>query len=265
MHQVRMPESPFSLQNQAFYFLPGDRNPGKSVGNGLLADIQIFLKRFGRFYYFLLKIFAPVMGSARCKYLLKALLARHNETKIIINLGSVPTLLNNRADIINIDIFAFKEVDIVADAFDLPIKDHSGDMIINAAMLEHVSNPGKIVLEMHRILKTEEDFFCYLPFMQPFHAAPGDFHRWTIEGARHCFEIFRQTTVEIGAGPTSGMLWVVQEWLAILFSFGSRKVHDIILMLLMILTAPIKLADILLVHFPNAEKIASGFLVTGKK
>ena len=260
-----MPEKSFSLENQAFCFLPGDRRPGKSAGSGLLANIQIFLKRFGSLYYFLLKIFAPVLGTTRCKNQLKFLLANYDKEKIIVNLGSGPTILYGRDDIINIDIFAFDETDIVADAYDLPIQDNSVDAIINTAMLEHVANPPKIIGEMHRILKPRGAFFCYLPFMAPFHSAPDDFQRWTINGARHSFRIFRQTTVGIGAGPTSGMLWVVQEWLAILFSFGSRTIHDIMLILLMILTAPIKLLDLLLIHFPNAEKIASGFFVIGKK
>ncbi|MBC2716487.1 MAG: methyltransferase domain-containing protein [Desulfobacteraceae bacterium] len=263
--QIRKPERPFTIQNHAFCFLPDDRSPSNSAGNGFLADIQGFLKRFSRTYYFLLKIFAPVMASATFKGRLKSLLERHDETKIIVNLGSGPAILSNRTDIINIDIFTFNEVDIVADAVDLPIKDHSVDVIINTAMLEHVANPETIIREMHRMLKKDGDFFCFLPFIQPFHAAPWDFHRWSIEGVRHCFQIFCQADVTIGAGPTSGMLWVVQEWLAILFSFGSRTIHDILFMLLMVITAPIKLADVLLVHFPNAEKIASGFLITGKK
>jgi SAM-dependent methyltransferase len=172
---------------------------------------------------------------------------------------------SQNADIINIDIFTFNEVDIVADAVDLPIRDHSVDVIINMAMLEHVANPETIIREMHRMLKKDGEFFCFLPFIQPFHAAPDDFHRWTIEGAKHCFKMFRHTDVAIAAGPTSGMLWVAQEWLSILFSFGSRTIHDILFIFLMVLTAPFKLADLALVHFPNAEKIASGFLITGKK
>lgn len=263
--QIRIPDRPFTRQNNAFCFLQEDLRPDKSTGSGLLADFQKFLKKFGKLYYFLLKIFAPVLLSTKYQGQLKSLLARHDETKIIVNLGSGPAILHNRADIINIDIFAFNEVDIVADAVDLPIKDNSVDLIINTAMLEHVENPETIIREMHRMLKKDGDFFCYLPFMAPFHAAPNDFHRWTIEGARHCFEMFRQADVTIGAGPTSGLLWVVQEWLAILFSFGSRTIHDTVFILLMVLTAPIKLADLLLVHFPGAEKIASGFLITGKK
>lgn len=263
--QIRIPDRPFSRQNQAFCFLSGDRSPGKSAGSGLMASIQIYLKKFGRFYYFLLKIFSPVIGSTAAKGQLQSLLSRYDATKIIINLGSGPSILNNRHDIINIDIFAFNEADILADASDLPIKESSVDAVINTAMLEHVAKPQKIINEMYRILRPEGEFFCYLPFLQPFHAAPDDFQRWTIEGAKYSFRVFRQTTVEIGAGPTSGMLWVVQEWLAIFFSFGSRIIHDSLFILLMILTAPIKLLDLLLIHFPYAEKIASGFFVIGKK
>jgi SAM-dependent methyltransferase len=265
INKIRIPDRPFSFQNNAMCFMPGNRAPANSAGNGFLAAIQEFLKKFGRLYYFLVSIFAPVFLSIDYHRHLNALLSRHDQTKIIINLGSGPAVLENRRDIINIDIFAFNEVDIIADAFNLPIKDQSVDVIINRAMLEHVSDPQHIIDEMHRILKKEGEIFCYLPFIVPFHAAPDDFHRWTIEGVRHCFQKFEQTNVSIGAGPTSGMLWVIQEWLAIVLSFSSRTLHDTIFMLLMVLTAPIKLLDIIFIHFPHAEKISSGFVVTGKK
>ena len=265
IEKICLPNRPYTIQNNAYCFLPGDRKPVNSAGSGMLACIQEFIKRYGRLYYYLLKLFAPAMASGINQSRLKSMLARHEATKTIVNLGSGPAVLNIRKDIINIDIFTFNEVDLVADAFYLPIKDHSVDMIINKAMLEHVAEPEKIICEMHRILKKNGEFFCFLPFMQPFHAAPADFRRWTIEGVRHSFKIFRQTNIAIGAGPTSGMLWVTLEWLAILFSFGSKTIHDLIFMLLMIITAPIKLLDFLLVYFPNAEKIASGFIITGKK
>ena len=246
-------------------FLQGNRTPENSAGNGFQGTIQEFLKKFGYLYYFLVSIFAPVFLSSTYRQRLKALLAKYDQTKIIINLGSGPAVLKNRRDIINIDIFAFNQVDMVADALNLPIKDQSVDVIINTAMLEHVAVPQNIINEIHRILKKDGSFFCYLPFIVPFHAAPHDFHRWTIEGVKHSFQQFKKINVTIGAGPTSGMLWVLQEWLAIIFSFGSRTLHDIIFMLLMILTAPIKLLDIVFIHFPYSEKIASGFFVSGEK
>jgi SAM-dependent methyltransferase len=265
INKIRIPDRPFTLQNKAMCFLPGNRTPAKSAGNGFLATIQEFLKKLGRLYYFFVSVFAPVFLSKSYHRHLNALLSRHDQAKIIINLGSGPAILKNRRDIINIDIFSFNEVDIIADAIDLPIKDQSVDFVINRAMLEHVSDPQKIENEIHRILKKDGEFFCCLPFIQPFHAAPDDFYRWTSEGAKHSFQQFAKISVSIAAGPTSGMLWVIQEWLAIVLSFGSRTLHDMIFMLLMILTAPIKLLDIIFIHFPHAEKIASVFIVTGKK
>ncbi len=265
IEKILKPDRPFTTQNNAFCFLTGNRIPINSAGNGVLAAIQEFLKRFGYFYYMMIRLFSPVMPSAAYKKQFNDLLANYDPTSIIINLGSGPSIIGRRGDIINIDIFAFNEVDMIADASDLPLKDNTADLIFNTAMLEHVAVPEKIINEIHRILKPGGKFFCYLPFMVPFHAAPHDFHRWTIEGTRHCFEMFEQIDVSIGAGPTSGMLWVIQEWLAIVLSFGSRTLHDIIFLLLMPLTAPIKLLDIIFIHFPHAEKIASGFFVTGKK
>jgi SAM-dependent methyltransferase len=262
---IRRPDREFSIQNNAFCFLPGDRRPENTAGNGLLSRIQEFFKKFGKLYYGLMIFFAPVIESPKYKKKLKSLLNKHDKTATIINLGSGPTYLFGRTDVINIDIFAFDEIDIIADANDLPIKDNSVDLIINTAMLEHVADPEIIIREMHRILKKDGGFFCFLPFMQPFHAAPYDFHRWTIEGAKKYFLLFQDIQTGIGAGPTSGMLWIVLEWLAILFSFGSRTMHDIVFLFLMVVTVPIKLLDIVLVHFPHAEKIASGFIVTGRK
>ena len=135
-------------------FLPGAQTPTNSAGNGFLAVIQDFLKKFGHLYYLLITIFSPVLLSTYYRHL-KTLLARHDQQKIIINLGSGPAILNNRRDIINIDIFAFNQVDIVADAFNLPIKDQSVDVVINTAMIEHVSDPSKIVNEIYRILKKD--------------------------------------------------------------------------------------------------------------
>ena len=101
--------------------------------------------------------------------------------------------------------------------------------------------------------------------MPPFHAAPDDFYRWTISGARELFSQFSEVDVFVGAGPASGFLWVLQEWLSILLSFGSKTLHDILFLTLMGLTWPVKFLDLFMVKLPYAENIASGFCVVAKK
>jgi SAM-dependent methyltransferase len=246
-------------------FLPGDRTPKHTAGKGFLGRIQNFLKRHGKLYCALVRILAPVVSSWASRVQLKKLLDSYGQDHVIVNVGSGPGYFKNRKDIINVDIFAFEEIDLVSDATSLPIKNNSVDLVINVAMMEHLNTPEKVVHEMHRILKQDGTVFCYVPFMVPFHAAPNDFFRWTISGAKQLFADFGEVEVVVGAGPTSGMLWVLQEWLSVLLSFGSRTLHDIIFMLLMIVTSPIKLLDFILVHFPCSENIASGFSVIAKK
>lgn len=255
----------YTVQNNAFCFLPGDRQFQDTAGSGLLGKMQDALKRYGKLYYFLLKIFAPVYGEKSYKKKIGKVLEEYDKSNIILNLGSGPVYFRNRTDIINVDIFAFDEVDIVADCEELPIENDTVDMIINVAMLEHVKNPEAVVHEMFRILKPQGGAICYLPFMQPFHAAPHDYQRWTLPGVKRLFCEFSHLEAGIAAGPTSGMLWVLQEWVAILLSFGSRRLHDIVFMFLMLITFPLKYIDVLITKYPDSEKVASGFYVFAKK
>ncbi len=236
-----------------------------TAGDSLLGKIQDKLKHIGWLYYGLVKIFKPVWENKEIEENLRDSLERHPVGSFILNIGSGPSMRKDRPDIINVDLFAFNEVDLVADATDFPLKDGSADLILNQAMLEHVPYPEKVVEEMYRLLKSGGETFCYLPFISPFHAAPHDYNRWTIPGVKHLFRKFDHIHVGIGTGPTSGMLWVVQEWLAIFFSFGSRWCHDIIFLILMVLTSPIKVLDKFMVRLPYAEKVAGGFYVIAKK
>jgi len=255
----------YTVQNNAFCFLPGYQKPQSTAGSGLQGKIQDFLKRYGKFYHFLVKTFAPEYRGKTYKMKIGSIFKEYDESNIILNLGSGPVYFENRTDIINVDIFAFDEVDIVADCEELPIENDTVDLIINMAMLEHVKNPEAVVKEMYRILKPEAGAICYIPFMVPFHAAPHDYKRWTLPGMKRLFHEFSNIDADIAAGPTSGMLWVLQEWVSILLSFGSRRLHDIVFIILMLTTFPLKYIDVLITKYPDSEKIASGFYVFAKK
>ncbi len=246
-------------------FLDADQCSGPTTQSGIQGAIQGFLKRYGRVYYSLVSILGPVWSDSRSRRMRRDLLSRYDEADIILNLGSGPMVFEGRRDIINVDIFPFDEVDLVADAANLPMEPDSVNCIINIAMLEHVPNPQAVVDEMHRVIRPGGEFLCFVPFMQPYHAAPHDYHRWTIPGARELFSRFDDVTIIVSPGPTSGMLWVVQEWIATLLSFGSRRIHDVLLLLVMVLTFPIKFLDEVLARYPTAHNVASGFFVTGRK
>ena len=258
-------DTSFVTQNNALCFLSGNRLPRDTAGGSLIGAIQNRLKRYGAFYYFLLYVFSPVIPTPEFKRHLRELLNRNGTEAGILNLGSGPQVLKFRDDIINVDLYAFDAVDMVADAEDLPVINDSIDLILNLAMLEHVEHPERVVQEMRRVLRPGGAALCYLPFMVPLHAAPRDYHRWTMSGAKSLFGNFDEVEVGVGAGPTSGMLWSLQEWLAMMLSFGSRRLHDALFLLLMVSTAPIKLLDLLFARHPRAENIAGGFYVVAWK
>jgi SAM-dependent methyltransferase len=256
---------PETRQNNARCFLEGNRLPKKTTEDSLIGKVQGWLKGNGKLYYLLIDIFAPVLPSRMFRKNIARLLTKYDERHVIVNLGSGPRRVSRRDDIINIDIFAFDEVEVVADAVELPLEDNSVDFIINVALMEHVEYPATVVSEMLRVLRTGGQCFCYLPFIVPYHAAPNDFYRWTISGVKRLYVDFDIVEIGTGAGPASAMLWVFLEWLAILFSFGSLRLHDCIFLVGMVLTFPVKYLDIILARLPSAGRIASGFYIVARK
>ena len=124
----------------------------------MLEKMQDGLKRYGRLYYSLLKIFAPVYGGKTYKKIGR-ILKEYDELNIILNLGSGPVYFGNRTDIINADIFAFDEVDIVADCEELPVENGTVDMISMLACLNMSKILKLLYMKCSGCLKLEEGLF----------------------------------------------------------------------------------------------------------
>jgi len=249
----------------SFFLFQDNKYIFKSLNKSNIIDsldrIKHFMKHYDKFYQLLIHFISPVLETRSVKKYVKKNVTGKNF--VALNIGSGSSNISN--EISNIDIFLYKSVDLACDIENIPIKDNVVDYIFNIAVLEHVPNPEKVVNEMHRILKKEGVIYVFFPFMQPFHASPYDFSRRTIEGMKDLFKDFEQIELKPFGGPTSGFLWVLQEWIAILFSFGSKKLHLIIFLLTTLLTFPLKFLDFLLVHHPLAKNISSGFIFIGKK
>lgn len=103
-------------------------------------------------------IFKPVWVNRKCIKVMNALLKQYGVESITLNLGSGPGTIKGRSDIINIDIYNFNDVDVVADATNLPFVENSVDFIINRALLEHVESPERVIQEMYRSLSRRFNF-----------------------------------------------------------------------------------------------------------
>lgn len=61
-------------------------------------------------------------------------------------------------------------------------EDDSYDLIVSFQTLEHVPRADRLLKECMRILRPGGVFFCTAPFIFEYHAVPGDYHRWTVDG-----------------------------------------------------------------------------------
>lgn len=227
---------------------------------GLINQIKTFLRRFPTLYRFLVFVISPACFTGVSP---AAFLRRYGVGSLILNIGS--GVHRYRRDVINLDIFPYEGVDVVADATALPFPEDTADAMLCVAMLEHVPNPQKVVDEMLRVLKPGGQAYVFVPFVYPFHASPNDFYRWSHEGLRHLLR--NGTVVEIGTrcGPTSALTAQLVTWASIVLSCGSEFLYNVAYIVLQVLFFPLKFLDLLFGRFPTAVHGAACFYAIVEK
>ena len=214
--------------------------------------------RMGRLYPLAMAALAPVYAHSG----LDAFLGAFGSDAIVCDLGAGTRSYDDR--VVCLDGYGYQSVHVVCDLAALPFADGSIDGVISEAVLEHVPDPAAHVAEMLRVLRPGGRVYCYFPFMQAFHASPHDYSRLTIPGLLHLFEAFDDRRTRVAGGPTSGLLWTLQEWLAIAGSFGSERIYRALVPLTWVLS-PLKYLDKVLIKHPAAHTIASGFAIEATK
>lgn len=251
-------KDPFEIKKGKYVFIPIQ----EEVVTDFLDKIKYKLKDYSKLYNLLIELISPVYPQPFIdsrKIIRKEIKGKN---LIALNLGSGNSDLGD--NLLNVDLLPYDNVDVICNIENIPFKDNSVDYIINIAVLEHVPNPQKVIAEIHRILKPGGKIYCFIPFMQPFHASPYDFQRLTSEGMKHQFRDFKILKLK-AIGPTSGMLWVVQEWLALVLSFGIKPLHTFLYLFFMVVTFPIKYLDFIFQYYPMSKNVASGFSILCEK
>ncbi len=223
--------------------------------NALKATVK---HRLGRFYPLAISALSPVYGDKGAKQFA----ATFGENDLVCDLGSGTSHYNE--PVVCVDGFAYDTVNVVCDLAELPFADDSIDGVISQAVLEHVPDPAVHVAEMFRVLRPGGRVLCFVPFMQPFHASPHDYTRFTVPGLRHLFEKFTVEATRVAGGPTSALLWTLQEWLAMVGSLGNERAYRMLVPLMWTLS-PLKYIDAILIRHPAAHVIASGFFIEATK
>lgn len=216
-------------------------------------------RRLGRFYPLAMRVLAPVYGDTGVERFLEGF---DLDRDLVCDLGAGTRTYGDR--VVCVDGYGYETVHVVADLGRLPFADGSIAGIISEAVLEHVPDPAAHVAEMRRVLKPGGRVLCYFPFIAAFHASPHDYTRLTLPGLRRLFDGFDIEATKVAGGPTSGLLWTFQEWLAIAGSFGSERLYRALVPVTWLLS-PLKYLDAVLIRHPAAHVIASGFAIEARK
>lgn len=130
------------------------------------------------------------------------------------------------AHVVQVDIFQFPMVDVVASADSLPFADNSFDAVISQAVFEHLQYPDVVVEEIRRVLKPGGVVKIDTAFLQPEHGYPHHFYNATETGLRHWFRNF---DIEwSGVEPYQHPKWVLHWYLSVYLHYLDQGAVDVL-------------------------------------
>ena len=113
--------------------------------------------------------------------------------------------------VVNADIATKLQNGLICTIFELPFAAQTFDTILCNAVLEHVPQPFAAVAELDRVLKPGGTMLLCVPFMQPFHASPTDYFRYTAAGLRalcpDTYEVLHLQAVHCMAQTLGWLVW----------------------------------------------------------
>lgn len=194
---------------------------------------------------------------------IKEFISKTKFDNVIIEVGSGNMRI--REDVINLDIFPFPNVDIVADAAKMPFRNNSADFIILDTVLEHVPEPYSIVKETLRVLKKGGKCICIVPFVFPYHGYPAHYYNFSKDGLKYLFRDFSEPKIEINMGSTSGLVNLFSEYFALAISGENKFIYTLCKEAMLIPTFFLKYLDILWKHNGKGINIASHLCLVAEK
>lgn len=128
---------------------------------------------------------------------------------LAISPGGGPVRFHPR--IVNVNIGAFRNVDVIGDAHHLPYADESVDAIHSEAVFEHLAEPRAAALELRRVMKPGAFGYVCTPFLQQYHGYPHHYQNFTLQGHRYLFESVGFMVVDAGhaVGPMVALTTLV--------------------------------------------------------
>lgn len=191
-------------------------------------------------------------------------LARLPPESLVVDVGCGAE--SPREGLVRLDLAAGPEVDVAADAHDLPFRDGSVDALVIVRVLEHVKDPQRVVSEIARVVRPGGEVMAVVPFLEPYHRNPTDHARFCRDGVERLFRGFETVEISTATGPAVTAVWFLKEFIAVSFPFSNRPfVYAAVRELAGWLLSPIAWFDGLVRRKAYAHKIAGSFWYVGRR
>lgn len=82
----------------------------------------------------------------------------------------------------------YGELAVVSDLANIPFHDNCFDLVICTQVMEHVSDPRRVLNELTRVLKPGHALWISTPFFYEQHEIPYDYYRYTTYGLQNLLE-----------------------------------------------------------------------------
>lgn len=190
---------------------------------------------------------------------------QQNAQGVMVNIGAGDTKIH--PNMINLDLKAGPNVDIIASADNIPLLDNSVDLVVCQEMLEHVPEPLDVLLEIHRVLRKNGILYLQVPWTIVYHGCPQDFWRFSRDGISQIVLSAGFVVQELGVtvGPFTGFYRVAVEAFAILGSLLSERLYKPFKLSAALFLLPIKVFDLFSLNSKEAHRLAGGFFVVAMK
>jgi SAM-dependent methyltransferase len=172
----------------------------------------------------------------------------------VVELGSGNRRLLPRC--INIDLFLFPNVDIAADIEHTPLASDSVDYVVLDSVVEHVPNPQAVIDEIWRILKPGGMLFCINPFLFPYHGYPAHYCNFTRDGMLHLLRRFSNTSVVPHFGPSSALVNIFSEYIAVGVAGQRRTTYMVVRALSLLVFGWLRFLDRWMIRPQHAHRLA---------
>ena len=197
----------------------------------------------------------PDYRPASCRDAKRTAIDQQPDDALCVAVGGGP--MRHGPNLVNINIGLFDNVDIVADAYNLPYADECVDAVFIEAVLEHLEFPEKAVAEIHRVLRKGGQVFAATPFLQHYHGYPNHFQNFTLTGHSRMLERSGLAIISDGVavGPTKMLFAITSQYLDI--AVQSKVIRGIAKRLLSLFARMFIPLDRILNTRPNASNLCS--------